>query len=120
MKFTIVFLLAFLVGCSSNNEYKTEILGAWEVYNLNGKTDLYKAFVGTTMTFNSDGSFSRGSASKTYLSGTYDIAGETIKLKWNKKDHSSIISIKDTNLSFEKDMSFSSGDIPMKSIYKKK
>lgn len=120
MRFTFVILLALLAGCSSSNDFAKKIIGSWEVYSLNGKTELYKAFVGTTMTFNSDGSFSRGDGSKTYLNGTYKIKGKVLGMKWNKKEHSSIITVNDTELYFEKDLSFSSGDVPMKSIYRKK
>lgn len=120
MKLLFIFLLALLVGCSSSNDFKIKLIGSWEVYSLNGKSDLYKGFVGTTMKFNADGSFSRGDGSKIYLKGTYTIKGKTINMKWNKKQRSSIVTVNNTELYFEKDMSFSSGDIPMKSVYRKK
>jgi len=120
MKFTFVFLLALLAGCSSSNDLEKDIIGSWVVSSLNGETDLYKAFVGTTMTFNSDNSFSRGVGSKTYLEGTYKIKGKILNMKWNNKEHSSAITIKGTELYFQEDLSFSSSGVPMKSIYKKK
>ena len=41
MRFTFVILLALLTGCSSSNDFAKKIIGSWEVYSLNGKTELY-------------------------------------------------------------------------------
>ena len=67
MRFTFSILLALLSGCSSTNDFKEKIIGTWEIYSLDGNTDLYKAFTGTSIIFTSDGSYSRNKDSKKYV-----------------------------------------------------
>ena len=120
MRYTFILLLALLTGCTGSNDFEEKIVGTWEIYSLNGKVELYKGFVGTTITFSSDGQYSRSDGSKTYGEATYKLKGNVITLERRQKELSSIIDIKDLELHFEKDLGFTSGGVPMKSVYKRK
>lgn len=118
MKQVLILIALLLSSCSGSNNFDTEILGEWEVYSLNGKTELYKAFIGTTYTFNKDGTYTRSQDDKTYVSGSYQIDGDSILLK-ARKNHTSRINISSDQLNFDADPGFTSGGKPMKSIYSK-
>ena len=120
MKFKFLILLALLSGCSSTNDFKDKIIGTWEIYSLDGKTDLYKSFVGTSITFTSDGSYSRSSGSKTYGQAKYNVKGDVLTIERRKKTHSSVINFKNLELHIEKDPGFTRGGKPRKSVYKRK
>lgn len=119
MKKLLLSILFFLAACSSNvDNYPSEILGEWEVYSLDGDTDLYKTFVGVRYTFKADGTFTRSKGDDIRVSGTYVLDGENIVLQ-GRREHKTEIVIKGDKLTFAGDSGFKSGGVPMKSVYKK-
>ncbi len=118
MRFVFVILLTLLSGCAEKH-FEQKIIGTWVIYSIDGKTDLYKAFAGTSTTFTADGTYSRSHNSKTYGEGKYHVDGDILTVEKRNKKHRTKINIKGSELHIEKDPSFTSGGKPRKTVYKK-
>lgn len=115
----VITTLLLTSACSNTDSYPKDIIGTWEIYSLDGETDLYKTFKGVRHTFNPDGSYTRHKDGEIRISGTYTINDNNIVMKNSLKDHSTQIKIKGNKLSFSGDSGFTRGGVPRKSVYQK-